>query len=395
MHEHARRSGSIFKGSTSSVSGALSQLYHLYARFRPVNLHNLSEHFQNQASRFSPSSRSPVVLLLVPKDGIYSIDRQNPQKPETVLSSLGKSYERMVTMDQDDFETAFLKTSGIQDSSTPAGAEDIYNYLSVGNYTLRSQLDCYDPQTGVFDLKSRATNPIRIYADDDPNMHIGYKLTRLMGPTNSFEREYYDMSRSAFLRNIFQVRIGEMAGIFVAYHNTQEVFGFEHITLTDMEQCIFQSQRMADLTFDVTLKLLDQILMLATSSFQATDTLRVMIKTQQQLDSGTSMYIFVEKVAPDATLPASMPTSFDPNHLNSIKCFKLTTETVIDSKFSRGVVNIYDDNDVRVLYKLGPADEMQSAITLHYIRSLQELYPTKERKMPPRIIRQTPYLQSS
>ena len=297
-------------------------------------------------------------------------------------------------MDQEEFEQAFLKSSGLQDNLVSPPAEDTYNFLKVGNYMLRSQLDCYDPEVGVFDLKSRATNPIRIYADDDPSMHLGYKLTRLMGPTNSFEREYYDMSRSAFLRNIFQVRIGDMAGIFVAYHNTQEVFGFEHLTLEDMEQCIFQSQRMADLTFDITLKLLDKILLLATSSFQATDTLRVMLKTQQQLDSGTSMYIFVEKVEPNAVLPATMPTSFDPDHLNSIKCFKLTTETVIDDKFSRGVVHIFDDNDVRVLYNLAPADEMQSAITLHYVRSLQELYPTKERKMPPRIIRQTPYLRA-
>lgn len=375
------------------MSGALSQLYHLYARFRPVNLHNLSEHFQHQASRFSPASRSPVVLKLIPKDGAYAIDRQNPQRPETILSSLGKSYERMVTMDQDEFEGTFLKTSGLRQDVT-SSTEDTYNYLQIGNYMLRSQLDCYDAEAGVFDLKSRATNPIRIYADDDPTMHLGYKLTRLMGPTNSFEREYYDMTRSAFLRNIFQVRIGDMAGIFVAFHNTQEVFGFEHINLDDMEQCIFQSKRMADITFDVTLKLLDQILQVATSSYQATDTLRVMLKTQQQLDSGTSMYIFVEKVDPDAVLPAAMPTTFDPEHLHSIKCFKLTTETVVDSKFTRGVVNIYDDNDVRVLYKLGPAEEMQSAITLHYIRSLQELYPTKERKMPARIIKQTSYLKS-
>lgn len=394
MHELSRTQGSIFKGSTSSVSGALSQLYHLYSRFRPVNLHNLSEHFQNQASRFSPASRSPVVLMLVPKDGIYAIDRQNPEKPETILSSLGKSYERMVTMDQDDFEQSFLKSSGMQQDMMSVPAEDTYNYLRIGNFMLRSQLDCYDPQVGVFDLKSRATNPIRIYADDDPAMHLGYRLTSLMGPTNSFEREYYDMSRSAFLRNIFQVRIGDMAGIFVAYHNTKEVFGFEHLPLADMEQCIFQSKRMADITFDATLKLLDQILVTATSSFQANDTIRVMLKTQQQIDSSTSMYIFVEKVEPNSTLPPTMPTSFDPEHLNSIRCFKLTTETMIDDKFTRGSVNIYDDNDARILYNLAPADEMQSAITLHYVRTLQELYPTKERKMPPRLIRQTPYLRS-
>jgi hypothetical protein len=149
---------------------------------------------------------------------------------------------------------------------------------------------------------------------------------------------------------------------------------------------------MSDLTFDTTLKLLDQILLTATSEFQATDALRVMLKTQQQLDNSTSMYIFVEKIADDEELPHAMPPEFNPEQLNAVKCYKLTTEVIIDDKFTRGVVNIYDDNDVRVLYKLEPADEMQSAINLHYIRSMQELYPVRERKMPPRISRQMSYL---
>lgn len=36
-----------------------------------------------------------------------------------------------------------------------------------------------------------------------------------------------------------QCKIGEMEGAFVAYHNTQRIFGFEYITLEEMEQRVF------------------------------------------------------------------------------------------------------------------------------------------------------------
>lgn len=37
----------------------------------------------------------------------------------------------------------------------------------------------------------------------------------------------------------FQAKIGRMDGIFVAYHNTLEIFGFQYIPLDDMERCIY------------------------------------------------------------------------------------------------------------------------------------------------------------
>lgn len=43
------------------------------------------------------------------------------------------------------------------------------------------------------------------------------------------------MTRSAFIKYNMQVRIGRMAGIFVAYHNTKEMFGFEYISQQEMD----------------------------------------------------------------------------------------------------------------------------------------------------------------
>ena len=43
------------------------------------------------------------------------------------------------------------------------------------------------------------------------------------------------MIRSAFLKYSLQVRIGKMDGIFVAYHNTKRIFGFQYISVDEMD----------------------------------------------------------------------------------------------------------------------------------------------------------------
>ena len=71
----------------------------------------------------------------------------------------------------------------------------------------------------------------------------------------SFEREYYDLIRSAFLKyryenlnlsnqmnsNLFsfQVRIGNMDGVIVAYHNTARMFWLQYIPLQETDEALF------------------------------------------------------------------------------------------------------------------------------------------------------------
>lgn len=69
-------------------------------------------------------------------------------------------------------------------------------------FVLRSQLDCFDrrlPGTGVFDIKTRAVMTIR---HDLLNFeeNSGYQIRTLQGLAESFEKEYYDLIRSAFLK---------------------------------------------------------------------------------------------------------------------------------------------------------------------------------------------------
>lgn len=145
---------------------------------------------------------------------------------------------------------------------------------------MRSQLDCYSdclPGSGIFDIKTRAAVPIRYdierYRASSPlaiQDHISpaslcsqdspedYRIRTVQGAWMSFEKEYYDLIRSAFLKYryvfvtcgpvtpqstellySFQARIGDMDGVFVAYHNTREIFGFQYIPLEEMDQRLY------------------------------------------------------------------------------------------------------------------------------------------------------------
>ena len=78
---------------------------------------------------------------------------------------------------------------------------DLY-FSQSEKFALRSQLDCFDsrlPGTGVFDIKTRAVTAIR---HDILNFeeNSGYQILTPEGLIESFEKEYYDLIRSAFLK---------------------------------------------------------------------------------------------------------------------------------------------------------------------------------------------------
>lgn len=66
-------------------------------------------------------------------------------------------------------------------------------------------------------------------------------IRKNLGLVESFEREYFDLIRSAFLKYQFQARIGNMDGVFVAYHNTARMFGFQYVPLEEMDERLFGS----------------------------------------------------------------------------------------------------------------------------------------------------------
>ncbi len=100
---------------------------------------------------------------------------------------------------------------------------------------MRSQLDAHDPRlpgTGMFDLKTRAVVTIRMDAQQYESTR-GYEIRGRHGEWESFEREYYDMIRAAFLKYSLQVRMGRMDGIFVAFHNTERYLASNTLAFRD------------------------------------------------------------------------------------------------------------------------------------------------------------------
>jgi hypothetical protein len=73
---------------------------------------------------------------------------------------------------------------------------------------MRAQIDCHDPNIPgaykSFDLKTRAIAPIR-YDLPHYTQQQDRKLISLTGNELSFEREFYDMVRTSFLRFNYQV----------------------------------------------------------------------------------------------------------------------------------------------------------------------------------------------
>ena len=83
----------------------------------------------------------------------------------------------------------------------------------------------------------------------------------------SFEREYHDLMRSAFLKYGFQARIGNMDGVLVVHHNTARIFGFRYIPLSEIEECLFGEKDRGEAVFEKCVLLLEEILMEAITAF--------------------------------------------------------------------------------------------------------------------------------
>ena len=73
-------------------------------------------------------------------------------------------------------------------------------------------------------------------------------------------REYYDLVRSKFLAFSHQLRIGGMHGLFVAYHNTDELQGFQYISLAEIDKRIFGCSEMADQSFNKSTEILSTLM---------------------------------------------------------------------------------------------------------------------------------------
>ncbi|RCH81531.1 hypothetical protein CU098_003044, partial [Rhizopus stolonifer] len=157
-----------------------------------------------------------------------------------------------------------------------------------------------------------------------------YSLKRSHGLYGSFEREYYDMIRSAFLKYSFQVRIGHMDGILVAYHNTRKIFGFQYISREEMDSRLFGSSKLGDQVFRNALVMFESVLDKATQKYPQ-QTLRLSFETRPG-ESGSSMLIYAE-----ATNDAQ---KFDYNPYEKLSLFQLKSQSLVNGRLVQGPLTI-------------------------------------------------------
>ncbi|KAB8300101.1 hypothetical protein EYC80_000332 [Monilinia laxa] len=284
-----------YTGSTSSMSASLAHFHFLLSQWRPINTGMLSQEFPVEFNSFTALQRGPSAIFLRERDGVYAIDADKQFDTANILSMLGKSMEKLLTLPKEEFEQYRKENS---DSITEDQRNEVesFHYTTMGDFLMRSQLDAHDPRlpgTGMFDLKTRAVISIRMDIDNYAE-GSGYEIFNRHGEFESFEREYYDMIRAAFLKYSLQVRMGRMDGIFVAYHNVERIFGFQYISLPEIDNTIHGTTdtTLGDSEFKLSVDLLNKALDRATARFPG-KSLRLHFETRGNVET-PFMYIFAE-----------------------------------------------------------------------------------------------------
>lgn len=283
-------------GSTSSLTAVLGHFHFLFSAWRMPRMDNLSKMLEIESKNFTQILRAPAAVFAHLENGVYAIDADKQHDSANILSTLGKSLEKLLTLPRDDFEK-YRRSKSHQLTEEEKNAEEPYYYSTLGDFMMRSQLDAYDPRlpgTGVFDLKTRAVVSIRMDVKGYKK-GVGYEIRERYGQWDSFEREYYDLIRAAFLKYSLQVRMGSMDGVFVAFHDTHRIFGFQYISLAEMDYALHGTAdtRLGDQEFKASIKLLNELMDKATERFPG-KTLRICVETRPTKVPLT--YFFAEPV---------------------------------------------------------------------------------------------------
>ena len=275
LNDIAKTHTKRYTGSSSSMTGILTHFHFLLSQWRPIQLNMLSNEFptHNALKTFTLIQRAPCAIFLRWKNGSYAIDADKQFASANILMMLGKSMEKLLTLSKDEFER-YRKSSPNEVPQEQRDAPESYHYSTIGDFLMRSQLDAHDsrlPGTGMFDLKTRAVVAVRMDAKQY-EQGMGYEIKSRQGAWESYEREYFDMIRAAFLKYSLQVRMGRMDGIFVAFHNTQRIFGFQYISSAEMDASLHGQwdTSLGDQEFKLSLDLLNRVLDKATRKYPET-----------------------------------------------------------------------------------------------------------------------------
>lgn len=267
-----RKLGIKYTGSTSSMSSVLQHFHFLLSANRRLDHSMLSKNFPDPTNKFSRITQGPDAIFLRYKDGVYAIDADKTYDTPNVMSWLGHSLEKLLTTERTEFER--YRRSNPEQTPAEDNSARCFHYSKQGSILMRSQLDAQDPRlpgAGIFDLKTRAVVSIRMNHKEYQE-GLGYQLRYAQGEWESFEREFYDMTRATMLKYSLQVRMGRMDGIFLAYHNIERIFGFQYLSLAEMDQVLHGQPDtcLGDKEFKLSIGLMEELLNRATEKFPNT-----------------------------------------------------------------------------------------------------------------------------
>lgn len=267
----AQADGIKYSGSTSTLTGAFSQVWLTLNGGQGVDISKLTQEYATQGTDYTAGAQLPAAIAVWPQpSGRYAVDSDKRfQTDANILSEYGNILEKILTTDASEW---WKSLKNVPEGFTPPEkptAREAYAYSRGGKILMRSQLDCQDnrlPGSGTFDIKTRAAMPIR---HDRANWeaHKVYDISETLGEFASFERETFDLTRSGMLKYCFQARIGDMDGIFIAYHNTARCFGFEYMPRTELDQRLFGGPDIGDQVFALCIGFFERIMDLATGFF--------------------------------------------------------------------------------------------------------------------------------
>ena len=171
-----------YTGSTSSMTSMLSHFHYLLSAWRDINTDMLSRSIIPDSVQYTKILRAPAAVFLHWKDGTYAIDADKEFDTANILSMLGKSMEKLLTLPKEDYER-YRHINSDQITQEEREAAEAYHYTGYEDFMMRSQLDAYDPRvpgSGMFDLKTRAVVSIRMDARGFEK-GLGYEIRNSIG----------------------------------------------------------------------------------------------------------------------------------------------------------------------------------------------------------------------
>lgn len=264
--DFAKISNSKYLMATSSIANIIAQVYYHFSCFNEADYSGLPTHTSREMKKYMNAQRKPSTSFLREVDpGVYALDGDSGvfAPYHQILMDMGNILEKLYTLSPERFNGVFLKSKQNLESFNLI-EDDYHRFMRVNDdLCLRSQIDCHSTLPNgekiVYEIKTRATAPIR-YEVTTYKDYLDYKLDPIVGTVSSYEREYYDLIRGGFMKYFFQLKIGDMDGALIGYHNTVENFGFEYVKRSTIEKLLFGNEFKAQTVFLVCSKVVTTIL---------------------------------------------------------------------------------------------------------------------------------------